>query len=127
MLHRIVIVGSALFLSLVVIAALLISRHWHSVKISEPAKPTTLVLEAGRFDGWPMDFTSGIAIQIQGDIQGEAEVAIRDSSGQDIRKERIKGHVDSSLGGDWFERRCELQFRPINVKSGNLIVYYVFE
>ena len=127
MLRRIVIVGSVLFISLVVIVVLLISRHWHSITIGDPTKPTTLVLEAGRFDGWPMDFTSGIAVQVKGDIEGEAEVAMRDSSGQDIRKERIKGHVDSRLGGDWFQRRCELQFRPLNVKSGNLIVYYVFE
>jgi hypothetical protein len=27
----------------------------------------------------------------------------------------------------WFERRCALQFNPLNVNAGKLKVYYVFE
>jgi len=91
-------------------------------QIEDVTQRTTVLLSS---EGDPNDIY-GIIVNINGYIDGSA--IIRQSyEGQGTYTHDIKqGKVRLKIGGDWYDSKCLIEYKPVNVSSGNLNIRYKF-
>ncbi|OYT19823.1 MAG: hypothetical protein CCU26_09435 [Nitrospira sp. UW-LDO-01] len=66
-----------------------------------------------------------IAIRGRGTISGRARVTLMEEGS--LRKtETLEGRVNFQWGGDWYGDTAELQYEPINVTGGDMVIDYSF-
>jgi hypothetical protein len=124
---------SIVFLCIILIALLLITIHGsvqycnfmiHSevIEIDDVTRKTTILLTS---ESDPNQIL-GIIIMITGYIDGTA--IIRQSwEEQGIQTYDIRrGKVSLKIGGDWYDSKCLIEYKPANVSSGRLKIRYKF-
>jgi hypothetical protein len=92
------------------------------VNFSDVTKDSKIVL-------YHTDTTSRIYkinLTFKGEINGDALIYIEDGY-NDKRKYMLnKGKVDYKIGGDWYTRKCIVNYQPLNVTKGSLYIEYEF-
>ncbi len=68
-----------------------------------------------------------INLIFKGEINGDALIYIEDGGYNYKRKYMLnKGKVDYKIGGDWYNSKCIVNYKPLNVTKGSLSIEYEF-
>jgi hypothetical protein len=89
-----------------------------SVPITDVTKTNALILVSD-YSGVAGDVPSGIALHVQGRLDGTAYVYAGN-----WETTRLSGVVNWRIYHDWFQTNCVLHYVPVSVQSGELTVDY---
>ena len=64
-----------------------------------------------------------VRVYFKGYLDGTAVISIGGVS----RAEEVSGTVNLDMSNEWYLPECIIKYDPLNVKSGNLKLYYRFE
>lgn len=122
---------------LVVAACVLIFAAWYGVThfpvggpksqwvmIHDPTQPTNLLVVTDYM-------SSSFGFHLRGHIDGEADISVvppdMTRGWSEFSNHLASGYVDWAKGGDYFSTGAVFRYRPLNVKTGVLIIeYYLY-
>jgi hypothetical protein len=116
----------ALFLSSLMLIVLIIFtpffiRQYSAtqlIAIDDVTHTTTLRLSPSN----SKNYVGGLVMLIAGEIDGTANIHMKDHREWDINREKVYLKIST----DWYRDECVLEYKPIDVDSGSLIIRYRF-
>lgn len=107
------------FVAIAALALLLAGcRKPQSTQISDVTKPETLTLTLA-----PGQSTSvhAFSLHIRGKIDGAADIW-----GTDLKSNRFTGKFEMTRSGDYTTTNCVIEYRPVDVRVGQISIEYEF-
>jgi len=68
-----------------------------------------------------------LAIDVSGEVKGEAEISLMYEDGKPYRTEKLSGPVSFQWQNDWYTDNAEIQYTPSSVTGGTLRLTYTFK
>lgn len=99
-----------------------VSQRGHSVEIMDVTKEQVITL---RESNKPKNVI-GLRLKITGYIDGSATIQRAYEDKKMYEPKMISGNVNLNLGGDWYNDKCLIIYKPSNVTSGTLKIKYKF-
>jgi hypothetical protein len=93
-----------------------------TVMIADVTRTNEFQLVTTAWSGVRGDLPSGLSVEVNGQIEGTAYIAI-----EQMETQRVSGAVRWRIGGDWFRTNCVFRYQPENVKIGWVTVKFRFQ
>lgn len=92
-----------------------------TVQIKDVSKPEQITISKAPLQG----NVYLISIQVTGKLDGTASIALM-MNGKPYLSEKMHNSVNFQWEYDWYSDVAVIQYKPIDVKSGKLTIYYRF-
>ncbi len=99
------------------------STFYRMVQIKDVSKPEKITLSKPPLQ----EYVYHISIQVAGKLDGTASIALTiDGKPKPYLSEKMHNSVNFQWKSDWYSDVAVVQYKVIDVKSGNLTLYYRF-